>query len=97
MVQVMEAWFLADQQKLSLYYGQGFLQNSLPKQSDIEKIDKGKVFEALNHAVRHTNKERYHKTRHGFELLELIDPRLVQNASGHAKKLFDVLKRETSK
>jgi len=50
MVQVMEAWLLADQDALSAYYGQGFLRNSLPRQQNIELIDKERVFKALNHA-----------------------------------------------
>jgi hypothetical protein len=95
MVQVMEAWFLADQQTLSSYYGQGFLQKSLPRQKNIEKVDKERVFETLRHASKHTQKGTYHKTRHGFELLELIDPTLVRSASRHADNLFALLERKT--
>jgi hypothetical protein len=95
MVQVMESWFLADRQTLFAYYGQRFLRNSLPRQQNIEKIDKEKVLETLRHASRHTPKGIYHKTRHGFELLELIDPSLVRAASRHANNLFAVLERET--
>jgi hypothetical protein len=72
MVQVMESWFLADQEVLSTYYGQGFLRNSLPRQKDVEQIEKIRVFEALHHASRQTQRGRYHKTKHGFDLLELI-------------------------
>lgn len=96
MVQVMEAWFLADQETLSTYYGQGFLRNSLPRQKDIEQIDKIRVFEALRHASRLTQKGSYHKTRHGFDLLELIDPVLVRGASRNAENLFAVLTRRTA-
>jgi len=80
MVQVMESWFLADRQTLFAYYGQRFLRNSLPRQQNIEKIDKEKVLETLRHASRHTQKGIYHKTRHGFELLELIDPSLCSSS-----------------
>jgi hypothetical protein len=69
MVQVMESWFLADQETLSSYYGQGFIRNSLPHQKDIERIDKQRVLGALSHASRLTQKGTYHKTKHGFELL----------------------------
>jgi hypothetical protein len=96
MVQVTEAWFLADQDTLAAYYGQRFLRNSLPRQEDIERIEKNKVFEALRHASKKTQKESYHKTRHGFDLLELIDPALVREASRHADDLFVVLSRETA-
>lgn len=94
MVQVMESWFLADQQTLSTYYGQGFLRKSLPRQQDIERIDKERVFKALGHASKPTQKGEYHKTRHGFDLLELIDPSLVRAASAHAEVLFTVLAKQ---
>jgi Domain of unknown function (DUF4276) len=95
MVQVMESWFLADQPTLAGYYGQGFLANSLPKQPDIETIPKAKVYASLQHATKPTQKGEYHKTRHGFDLLELINPGLVRAASIHAERLFVVLERET--
>lgn len=95
MVQVMEAWFLADAPTLSTYYGQAFLRNSLPGQKDVEQIDKQTVIEALRHASRPTQKGAYHKTKHGFDLLELIDPGLVRDASRHAESLFAVLERLT--
>ncbi len=95
MVQVMESWFLADQETLTAYYGQGFLANSLPKQHDIETIPKARVYSTLEHSTRPTQKGRYHKTRHGFELLEQINPRLVRAKSGHADRLFVVLERES--
>jgi hypothetical protein len=93
MVQVMESWFLADHNTLSTYYKQGFLRNSLPRQKDIERIAKKTVFESLSHASKDTPKGPYHKTRHGFELLELIDPVFVREASSHAADLFAVLQR----
>ena len=96
MVQVMEAWFLADPDALSTYYKQGFLRNSLPRRKNIEMIDKKTVFESLSHASKDTQKGSYHKTRHGFELLELIDPGLVQAASSHAADLFAVLLKKAT-
>jgi hypothetical protein len=91
MVQVMEAWFLADQQALSTYYGQRFLRNSLPRQRNIELIDKERVYTALRHASKPTQKGEYHKTKHGFDLLERTDPNLVRTASSHAENFFNVL------
>jgi hypothetical protein len=97
MVQVMEAWFLADRRTLVDYYGQGFLAGSLPGQANIELISKADVFSALQRASRNTRtKGEYHKTRHGFDLLELIDPSLVRAASVHAERLLTVLLRETA-
>ncbi|MGB7282682.1 MAG: DUF4276 family protein [Candidatus Acidiferrum sp.] len=95
MVQVMEAWFLADKPKLIAYYGQGFLDKSLPGQPNVELISKQDVFRILQHASRPTQKGEYHKTRHAFDLLEEIDPSRVRTASQHAARLFAVLARET--
>lgn len=95
MVQVMEAWFLADRGALEDYYGQGFLADSLPGQRNIELISKTDVFRALKHASKSTKtKGEYHKTRHGYDLLQLIDPSLLRVASAHAERLFTVLQRE---
>lgn len=91
MVQCMESWFLADLEALSTYYGQGFLVNSLPGQTNIEKIPKRDVEQALEHATRPTQKGSYHKTRHGFELLALIEPAKLRGASDHARMLFEAL------
>lgn len=96
MVQVMEAWFLADKHVLSDYYGQGFLIGSLPGQPNIELIAKRDVLESLERASRRTQKGEYHKTRHGFDLLALIHPNRVRAASQHAAHLLAVLKRETT-
>ena len=96
MVRVMEAWFLADQDTLATFYGQGFVRNSLPHQKNIEGLDKKRVLESLRHASKNTQKRSYHKTKHGFELLELIDPSLVREASRHADELFEVLQRKTT-
>jgi len=97
MVQAMEAWLLADQQVLTAYYGQGFLAGSLPGQPNIELIPKQDVFRALRDASRKTKKGEYHKTRHGFDLLERIDPARVSAASHHADRLLAVLQRETAR
>jgi hypothetical protein len=97
MVQAMESWFLADRQVLIDYYGQGFLANALPRQANIEIVPKKDVFRALKNASRNTAKKgEYHKTRHGFDLLERIDPNRVRHASLHADRLFLVLEREAA-
>lgn len=97
MVQVMEAWFLADQDALTDYYGPGFTPGSLPGQPNIELISKQDVLRALKQASKNTKtKGEYHKTKHGFDLLELINPNLVRTASVHAERLLTVLRRETT-
>jgi Domain of unknown function (DUF4276) len=91
MVQCMESWFLADKDTLEAYFGEGFLKKSLPGNTDVEQIAKKDVLAALEHAVRPTTKEHYHKTAHGYELLGLIDPEKVGAASQHAKALNDLM------
>jgi hypothetical protein len=96
MVQCMEAWFLADKQALSTYFGQGFRLNALPRRSDVEAIPKGDVLRALGNASRDCRtKGRYHKTDHGFEILARIDPARVRAASQHADRLCLILLQVT--
>jgi hypothetical protein len=87
MVQCMESWFLADKDALGRYFGDGFLRDSLPGQANIELIPKSDVLDGLEHAVGPTTQRHYHKTNHGYELLALIDPQKVGNASPRARTL----------
>jgi Domain of unknown function (DUF4276) len=95
MVQCMEAWLLADREALIEFYGQGFLAGSLPGQPNIEQIQKASLTPAFRHASKQTTKGSYHKTRHAFALLALIDPNKLRVASVHAASLFDALVRRT--
>jgi len=91
MVQCMEAWFLADIPAVAGYYGRGFRASALPGNPDIERIPKRDMMDGLHDATRATGKGAYHKTRHGFDILERIDPGGVQRRSGHAAALFALL------
>ncbi len=52
MVQVMEAWFLADRQTLQTFFGQGFQVNALPAATnDIEAIAKEQIYQSLARAT----------------------------------------------
>jgi hypothetical protein len=96
MVQCMESWFLADKKTLATFYGQGFNPNALPKQANIEKIHKNDVNQGLDAATRQTKtKGKYHKTRHGFDLLAQIDPGKVCQASEFAETLCAVLRQKS--
>jgi hypothetical protein len=94
MVQCMESWFVADRQAVADYYGQRFRITALPGHANVEEIPKRDIQQGLNHATARTQKGRYHKTRHGFELLALVDPVQVRRASEHARKLFEMLERK---
>ena len=93
MVQAMEAWFLADREALAEFYDGGFLANSLPGNPQIETIPKDDLESKLKHASRPTKtKGEYHKTKHGFALLALIDPVKVEKASPHAAAFHQFLR-----
>lgn len=96
MVQVMESWFLADPAALSRYFGADFLESALPKRSEIESIPKDEVLQAITKASRSTAKGSYHKGRHSFQILELVDPAELEDEArtSYAKRLLDML-RET--
>jgi len=96
MVQCMEAWFLADQETLENFYGQGFHANSLPRNPALENIPKQDILDGLKNATRNTRKEIYSKGRHSFAILGLIDPMRVADKSPNAKRLFIFLDRLTS-
>lgn len=94
MVQAMESWFLADRQVLNDFYNGGFLAKSLPGDPNIEAVRKEDLEPCLAHASRPTkSKGEYHKVKHGFALLALIDPIKVEKASPHAKCFNDFLRR----
>ncbi len=88
MVTCTEAWLLADKEALAEYYGQGFRLNSLPKNAAVETLLRRDIRAALEHATANTRtKGRYHKTKHAFALLGLIDPAKVRKAAPHADRL----------
>ncbi|MCH8109778.1 MAG: DUF4276 family protein [Chloroflexi bacterium] len=96
MVQVMEAWFLADRQCLRSYYGQDFRENRLPGNPKVEEILKDDVLNGLENATRGTKRGKYHKTRHAPRLLAQIDVDKVRAASPACARLFSVLKQLVS-
>ncbi len=91
MVQMMEAWLVADPSALSRFYGQGFKENAIPKNPNVEQIDKKTLLSALKDATRNTSKGEYHKTRHGFRILEQLEVAKVRHAAPHCDRLFKAL------
>lgn len=87
MVQCMESWFMADKECLERFYGQGFNAGALPARNEIEGITKSDVSTGLENATKHTQKGRYHKTLHGFEILGAIDPAKVEAVSPFCRRL----------
>ena len=94
MVQCMEAWFLADKDGLAAYFGHDFDRNALPGRREIEDVAKADVLVGLKRATRQCKKGEYSKGRHSFDILEQTDPAKVMNASPHARRLVETLRRE---
>ena len=95
MVQCMEAWFVADRQSLSAYFGKNFKASALPlpARNDVEAIAKDDLERKLKQATKLCSKGSYNKGRHSFELLGCLDPSKVMDASHHAKRLIDTLRQ----
>ena len=91
MVQMMEAWLIADIEALKRFYGQGFRERSLPRRANVEEIDKPTLISALEAATRDTVKGEYHKGRHSAQLLERLDVSKVRRAAPHCDRLFTTL------
>jgi hypothetical protein len=91
MVHCMESWLIADPSALAEFYGQGFRPNALPRTADVETVAKERIAAALEHATKDTQKGRYHKIRHGPDLLGRLDSARVRQRAKHCDRLFVVL------
>jgi len=94
MVQLLEAWFLADKDALKSYYGQGFNSNPIPGNPNVEQIAKATVASAMGIATRNTQKGEYRKIRDASRLLERISPAVVRVKSPHCDRLFTELSEQ---
>lgn len=93
MVQLMESWFLADVERLALYYGKNFQPNRLPPSPQVEQVPKDDVLNGLRGATTDTQKRSYHKTGHAPDLLASVNPQRVRAAAPHCERLFSVLEQ----
>lgn len=96
MVQVMEAWLIADLVAIMSSYGQGFNLNPIPKQEDVESINKSDLTSALKIATQNTQKGEYHKIRHGPKILALTDVDKVRSRARHCERMFTTLEKKLS-
>ena len=93
MVQMMEAWIVADADALRSYYGQRFNQGALPRTDDLERVGKPTLENSLQRATERTQKGRYKKIAHASDLLKRIDAEQVKARCRHCGRLFDELGR----
>ena len=91
MVQLMEAWFLADRQSLTGFFGSGFRVNALPGNLRVEEIPKQDVLNGLHSATRSCSKGVYNKTSHASALLTQLNPSAVYATCPNFATLIDFL------
>jgi len=91
MVRAIEAWLVADPDAMAGFYGQGFRRNALPRQEDVEGVEKDDLMTAIKNAVKGTNKRTYRKIDHCAELLKRIDRQKVRSRAHHCDLLFNTL------
>jgi hypothetical protein len=70
----MEAWIVADPDKLEEFFGREFKKNSLPKRTNLEEEPKADIYDKLRDATKDTQKDEYGKIKHASKLLGMIDP-----------------------
>ena len=92
MVQLMEAWFLADTEALERYYGRG-VTAALRGNPVVEEIPKADVLDRLKRATRSTTKGEYHKTKHAPALLQSSNPKTVRARCPNGERLFATVLR----
>ena len=92
MVQLMEAWFLADRDCLTTYYGASLRNRRLPNNRQPESVRKNDVLNRLRQATQGSPKGAYHKTDHAPEILEQLNPTTVYNACPNFALLVDHLR-----
>lgn len=94
MVEMMEAWLLADMDALKTYYGKDFKTNALPAATGgrtVEQIAKDKLKSGFKNATKDSAKGSYDKGSHSYELLASIDAAKVVAACTWAKRLIEVI------
>jgi len=91
MIQVMEAWIVADPDAAAKYYGQHFLIGTLPRSVNLEGVEKEQIYGALNQATAKTLKRKYQKIRDAAALLGRIDPDIVRRRCPSCERLFATL------
>lgn len=91
MVQCMEAWIVADPEKLDEFFGQGFRRNVLPKRLVLDEEPKDLLIEALKSATKPTKKGSYGKIEHAGKLLGMVRPGRVANRCKSFRLLTEFL------
>lgn len=93
MIQEMESWFLSQPEILDSFYGSDNLNKKIS-----EKLPKKNIIEIANpdekliELTKHTKKGKYHKIRHGVELLKLLNATKLEDDFADFKMLIERIK-----
>lgn len=88
MIQEMESWFLSQPNILDEYYGESI--SSRIVRLNVESINEPDRF--LRDLTRNTNRGKYHKVKHGVELLKKLDAHQLLQSSPEFSSLIDRLR-----
>ena len=91
MVCTMEAWFVADRETLTHYFGKP--PNTVKGYADIEQVPKSTIEGIMAKVSKRLGKREYHKIHDGTRLLSSINPEIVQSKAPHCRRLFEELIR----
>jgi hypothetical protein len=88
MAQVMESWLIADIDALEKYYERNFNRNAIPKNNNVEEINKLEIYKYLEAATKYTTKGKYQKIVHAKAILEFVDPTIVRGKAYHCDRFL---------
>ena len=77
MTRCMEAWVIADEEKVEEFYGKDFKKNALPKRKVLDEEPKDALYAAIEKATKDTKKGPYGKVKHASALLKTVRPNKV--------------------
>lgn len=89
MIQEMESWFISQPAILDDYYGEKISQKI--KTNNAESISEPDNF--LVELTKNSKRGRYHKVKHGVELLKKLDAKALANTSAEFSALIKRLKK----
>jgi len=93
MVQCMETWFIADRAALRGVFKRNLNERALPPNPKVEEVAKDDVLRKLKNATR----GGYEKGAHAQQILRLLDPGTVRNASQHCQRFFEVIAEQVGR